>query len=240
MSEELNQTAQQPQEATTTPDIPTPEETELPAPQEPVALSVAVPTAVSMWNDTKLMNAAWRTSRMLSCSALVPDTYRNSPENCLVAIDIANRMGISPLMVMQNLYVVKGKPSWSGSFCAAAINGSGRFSPLEFVFVGAPGQDDFGCYAQATRLSNGVKCASDVITMRMAKAEGWLNKSGSKWQTMPRQMMMYRSAAFFARAHCSDILLGLPTYEEVQDVRGYEESTAPTVVTLNKDGDGNG
>lgn len=235
MSEELKN----PQEVTETPENPetaqqppVPEETELPAPQEPVALSVAVPTAVSMWNDTKLMNAAWRTSRMLSCSALVPDTYRNSPENCLVAIDIANRMGISPLMVMQNLYVVKGKPSWSGSFCAAAINGSGRFSPLEFVFVGTSGQYDFGCYAQATRLSNGVKCSSDVITMRMAKAEGWLNKSGSKWQTMPRQMMMYRSAAFFARAHCSDILLGLPTYEEVQDVRGYDTDSGTTVVTL--------
>lgn len=239
MSEEMNKSLQQPTEAPASADIPTPEEMELPAPQEPVALSVAVPTAVSMWNDTKLMNAAWRTSRMLSSSALVPDTYRNSPENCLVAIDIANRMGISPLMVMQNLYVVKGKPSWSGSFCAAAINGSGRFSPLEFVFVGTPGQDDFGCFAQATRMSNGVRCASDVVTMRMAKDEGWLNKPGSKWKTMPRQMMMYRSAAFFARAHCSDILLGLPTYEEVQDTRGYEDTTAPTVVTLNKDGDGN-
>lgn len=243
MSEELNQAPQQPEETTASADIPTPEETELPAPQEPVALSVAVPTAVSMWNDTKLMNAAWRTSRMLSCSALVPDTYRNSPENCLVAIDIANRMGISPLMVMQNLYVVKGKPSWSGSFCAAAINGSGRFSPLEFVFVGTAGQDDFGCFAQATRLSNGVKCASDVVTIRMAKDEGWLSKTGSKWKTMPRQMMMYRSAAFFARAHCSDILLGLPTYEEVQDTRGYEDTAAPTVVTLDKadkGGEGNG
>ena len=54
---------------------------------------------------------------------------------------------------------------------------------------------------------------------------------------MPMQMMMYRAAAFFARAHCSDILLGLPTYEEVQDVKGYEEEGKQTVVTLeNKEG----
>ena len=85
------------------------EETELPAAQEPVTLQVAVPTAVTMWNDPKLMNMSFRTARMLSCSALVPDSYKQSPENCLVAIDIANRMGVSPLMVMQNLYVVKGK-----------------------------------------------------------------------------------------------------------------------------------
>ena len=48
-------------------------------PQEPLALSVAVPTAVTMWNDAKIMNMSFRTARMLSCSALVPETYRNSP-----------------------------------------------------------------------------------------------------------------------------------------------------------------
>lgn len=229
MSEEIKKT-----------DIPAenlaPEETELPEAQEPVALSVAVPTAVTMWNDVKLMNMSFRTARMLSTAALVPDAYRQSPENCLVAIDIANRMGVSPLMVMQNLYVVKGKPSWSGSFCAAAINGSGRFTPLEYVFVGEPGQPTYGCYAVAKRVSTGVRCESEIITMAMAAAEGWLNKPGSKWKTMPKQMMMYRSAAFFARAHCSDILLGLPTYEEVQDVKGYTDENKTTVVTLDTQG----
>lgn len=216
---------------------PTPEETGLPESQEPVTLSVAVPTAVTMWNDAKMMNQSFRMARMLSDSALVPDAYRNAPQNCVVAIDIANRMGISPLMVMQNLYVVKGKPSWSGSFCAAAINGSGRFTPLEFIFVGERDKPTWGCYATSVRASNGVRCYSDTITMAMAQAEGWLNKPGSKWKTMPMQMMMYRAAAFFARAHCSDILLGLPTYEEVQDVKGYEEESKQTVVMLdNKDG----
>ena len=211
------------------------EDTGLPAPQEPLALSVAVPTAVTMWNDAKLMNLSFRTARMLYTSALVPDAYKQSPENCLVAIDIANRMGVSPLMVMQNLYVVKGKPSWSGSFCAAAVNGSGRFSPLEYVFVGEPGTMTHGCYATAIRLSTGTRCVSDTVTMQMAKSEGWLNKPGSKWQTMPVQMMMYRCAAFFARAHCSDILLGLPTYEEVQDTKGYDgESGQNVVITLDK------
>ncbi|MBQ8797200.1 MAG: hypothetical protein IJZ56_03280 [Oscillospiraceae bacterium] len=220
----------------TTVENPAPEETEMPEAQEPVALSVAVPTAVTMWNDAKKMNQAFKMARFLSTSAFVPDQYRNAPENCIIAIDIANRMGIAPLMVMQSLYVVKGKPSWSGSFCAAAINGSGRFTPLEYVFVGKQGESSWGCFAAAVRVSNGVRCYSDTITMAMAAAEGWLNKPGSKWKTMPMQMMMYRAAAFFARAHCSDILLGLPTYEEVQDVKGYADENQTTVVTLEKRG----
>lgn len=236
MSEELKQPVVDTENPVT-------EEVEAPAPMEPLALSVAVPTAVSMWNDMKMMNNTFRMAKMLASSALVPESYRNSPENCVVAIDIGNRLGLSPLMVAQSLYVVKGRPSWSGSFCAAAINGSGRFTPLEFVFVGEEGKDSWGCYATAVRISTGRRCYSDVITIGMARKEGWYSKKDkygnetSKWQSMPRQMMMYRSAAFFARVHCSDILLGYKTVEEIQDMHGYEEEGKQTVVTMeNKEG----
>lgn len=206
-----------------------PEQPAQEASQEPLALSVAAPTSATMWNDPKIMNLSFRTAKMLSSSGLVPDHYRNSPENCLVAIDLANRLGLSPIMVMQNLYIVKGKPSWSGSFCAAAVNGSGRFTPLEFIFVGEQGTPTYGCYARARRRSNDAICISDTVTMQMAEAEGWLGKPGSKWQTMPVQMMQYRAAAFFARAHCPDTLFGIPTYEEVQDVHGYDQNNRVVV-----------
>lgn len=203
----------------------TPEQTE----EVSLSSAASAPGALTMWNDAKTMNLAWRTAAMLSKSALVPETYRGRPEDCLIAIDLANRQGISPMLVLQNLYVVKGKPAWSGSFCAAAVNGCGKFTPLEYVFVEEGGG---GCFARATRLATGAVCVSDTITMQMAKDEGWLDKSGSKWKTMPRQMMMYRAASFFARAHCPEVLLGIQTVEEVQDVRGYEgpEKAVTTVV----------
>jgi hypothetical protein len=185
-----------------------------------------VPT---MWNDPKLMGQSWKMADMLSKSGLVPNNYQNHPANCLIAIDIANRMNISPLMAMQNLYIVKGKPAWSGSFCVAAINGCGKFSPLSYVFVDNGGG---GCYAEATRLKDGKVCRSDTITMQMAKDEGWLNKDGSKWKTFPKQMMMYRAASFFARAFCPEILLGIQTADEIEDVKGQEPEKTKTVITL--------
>lgn len=198
---------------------------------ESVSLAPAAPMpgGLTMWNDVKLMQNAWKTATMISRSALVPDSYRGSPENCLVAIDLANRQGLSPMMVMQNLYVVKGKPAWSGSFCAAAINGCGKFTPLEYVFVEEGGG---GCFARATRIATGSVCVSETITMKMAKDEGWTDKSGSKWKTMPKQMMMYRAASFFARAHCPEVLLGIQTVEEVQDVKGYEQEKDQVVTVV--------
>lgn len=203
-------------------------------PEESVELATTEqPSAtLSMWSDIKAMRNAWKTATMLAQSDLLPPAYRGKPENVIIALDAAIRLNMSPMLVAQNLYVVKGKPAWSGSFCAAAINGSGKFTPLEYIFVGEPGTTSMGCFARATRLSNGAICTSDTITMQMAKDEGWLNKDGSKWKTMPRQMMMYRAASFFARAHCPEVLLGFQTAEEVQDVHGYETSPQTTTVVL--------
>lgn len=172
----------------------------------------------TIWNNADLMQLASRQANMLAGSGLVPEGFQKSPANCLIAIDFANRMNIPPLMVMQNLYVVKGKPSWSGAFCAALISSSGKFTPLEYNFVGEQGKTSWGCYASATRLETGKLCVSDTVTMQMAADEGWLGKGGSKWKTMPRQMMMYRAASFFARAHCPEVILGLPTVEEISDL----------------------
>lgn len=190
--------------------------------------------APSMWNDKDILAQAYSASKYLASSDLVPPTYKK-PENCLIALEFANRTGLSPLTVMQNLYVVQGKPSWSGQMCIALINGSKRFSPLEFEFDGKPGEDNYGCFAYATRLDNGKVYYSDRVTISMAKKEGWYSKidkygkETSKWQSMPTQMMMYRAGAFFARVHCPDILLGLPTTEELYDVENARESAKQAI-----------
>jgi len=201
------------------------ETTALTTPEEETQLAAPAGAALTMWNDSKLLASAYKAAKFLASSDIVPEqTYKGKPANCLIALDMANRMNISPLMVMQNLYIVKGKPAWSGSFCVAAINGCGKFSPLKFVNDG-----DGGVYAKATRLSDGELCKGATITMQMAKDEGWLQKTGSKWKTMPEQMMMYRAASFFARAFCPEVLMGIQTIEEVQDVKGYEPDEQPTV-----------
>jgi hypothetical protein len=183
----------------------------------------------SIWNDNKLMAHAFKAAKFLAASDLVPEaTYRDKPANCLIALDIANRLGMSPLIVMQQLYIVKGKPSWSGQFCVAAIQNTGRFSPLEYLW----GEGGTSCSCQATRKADGAVCRGATVSLKMAQDEGWMGKSGSKWKTMPQQMLMYRAATFFARTFCPEVLLGLQTADEVTDVYGPEPETAPATVTI--------
>ncbi len=196
---------------------------------------IAVPDGQqNIWNTPVLYSMAVKQAKVLASSDLVPtDTYRNKPANCLIALDMAYRMNMSPLNVMQNLFIVKGKPGWSGQFCIAAINACGRFSPLEFCHLINEDGSTKGYYAQAMNLSTGKLCTGAPVTWDMVKAEGWYDKPGSKWKTMPDQMFRYRCAAFFARTFCPEVLNGIQTVEELKDVRGYdEEEKKTTVITL--------
>lgn len=201
-----------------------------------VKSSALVTSEAGMLNymDGNSLNKAYKNAQIIASSSLMPDAYAKHPENVLIAMDIASRTNYGLMMVMQNLYVVKGRPCWSGQFCLAAIKGCGKYTDVKYVWVGedkdAP---DFGCYLQATEISSGETVRGSVITNAMVKGEGWLQKPGSKWQTMPEQMFKYRAATFFARTECPEVLMGLQTVEEVNDTYGYEQKEKKkTTITL--------
>jgi len=174
---------------------------------------------------------AQRQAKALASSDLVPQQYRNNLPNTLLAMEVANRIGASPFAVMQNLYIVQGRPSWSSSFLIATVNACGRFEPLRFEVVGTePSKKDYKVRAYAKDKSSGEVCYGAWITWAMVEAEGWSKKNGSKWLTMPEQMFMYRAAGFWARVYAPEISLGILTTEEAKDVWGGPElqPTAPT------------
>lgn len=166
---------------------------------------------------------AVRKARALSAATLVPEAYRGEDKlpNVMIALEIAERIGASPLQVMQNLYVVQGKPGWSSSFLIATVNACGRFTPLRFECEGNDAsKDDYRVRAVAKDKETGEECAGTWITWGMVKAEGWNKKPGSKWLTMPEQMFRYRAAAFWTRLYAPEVSLGIQTSDEVQDVYG--------------------
>ena len=181
--------------------------------------------AVSVGFGTlKGFEAMQRMARLFSQSSIVPDVYRCKGEkdytsmgNCVIALDMALRMGANPLMVMQNLYVVHGRPAWSAQFLIATLNQCGRFSALRYEFQGKEGTDEWGCRAVTTELATGDRLTGPLITIALAKKEGWYGKNGSKWQTMPELMLRYRAAAWFVHAYAPEIAMGLQTVEEVRD-----------------------
>lgn len=165
--------------------------------------------------EEKQFELMQRKAKIYSESSLVPDAYKKSIGNVLIATNMAERMGADILMVMQNLYIVHGRPGWSAQFLIACFNSCGRFTAIKYAFGGDG--DDYGCIAYATELSSGERIEGVRVTIGMAKAEGWSTKNGSKWKTMPDLMLRYRSATFLIRCTAPEIGLGLQTAEELHD-----------------------
>jgi hypothetical protein len=185
---------------------------------------------VGFTSDNSL-NLLWRGGKFLAESSLVPPQYQKHPANCMIALNMAHRMNADPLMVMQNLYIVHNRPAWSAQFLIACFNKCGRFSSIRFQFFGERGQDSWGCRATATELATGEVLTGPDITIEMAKKDGWFAKNGSKWPTIPEQMLRYRAAAWFIKTAAPEIAMGFHTVDEVRDGYGAYDADADVIET---------
>lgn len=172
---------------------------------------------------------ALKFSEAFASSTLVPMQYRANSANCMIAISMASRMNADPLTVMQNLHIIQGKPSFSAQFLIASWNACGRFAPIRYQWT----EKRDGCRAISKDLETGEVLTGTLVTMAMAKAEGWFGKPGSKWQTMPEQMLMYRAGTFLVRAYAAEIALGITTTEEAEDITGLT-AVEPTTGDIQK------
>ena len=208
--------------------------------------------ALQVFSGIADFDAAQRMAKALCSSTLVPKEYQGQQglANSLIALEIASRMRLSPLVVMQNMTPIHGRPTWSSKFLIATVNASGRFSPLRFVFDDK--EKPTSCYAVATDKATGEVLEGETITLELARKEGWWSrkdrqgKETSKWQTMTGQMLRYRAAAWWSNVYCPEIALGLLTQEEAVDIEavtvretsdGIQQAAAlPSVAPAGGDG----
>lgn len=164
----------------------------------------------------------WRMATQLAKSTIIPENYQKKPENVIVAIGMAQKLGLDPFTIMQNLNIIKGKTSWSGSFCRTLIEKSNKYTNLQLIFVGQKGTDTYGCYMQGTNKETGETIKGPEVNMKMAKAEKWT--SNTKWTNMPELMLSYRATSFFARVYVPEALNGVQTTEEIEDIFSSNQS----------------
>jgi len=224
---------------------------------QPVQDSPSV--AVFNFFDPVQFETMQRVCKMFANTELVPDMYKVSEKNpvekamanCMIAIEIAQRIGASPLMIMQNMTPIYGRPAWSSKFLIATVNTCGRFNPLQFRItnLGRVGKvsytdyewsnltkrkeakvkefdgteiDNLQCVAFTTAKRSEEVLESSPIDIKLAIQEGWYTKAGSKWQTMTRQMLMYRAASFWTNAYAPELSMGMKTDDEIRDIIDVE------------------
>ncbi len=177
------------------------------------------------------MEQAWRFANALARCNFVPDTYRGKPDDCLIALDLAGRLKTHWLAVMQHVYMVHGRPGMDAVLTIGLVNQSGQFEPIQYEVQGdtvtAP---NYRVRAYSRRTGSEAVLYGPWIDWPLVKSEGWYDKSGSKWKSMPEQMFHYRAGKWWQSRHCPEMTLGMPSTDELHDMseRKPVESTDVT------------
>lgn len=179
-----------------------------------------LPAVQPGFGDLASFELMQRAARLLSASPLVPAIYQGADgfPSCVIALNMALRMQADPLMVMQNLDVIHGRPSWRATFLIACFNQCGKFTAIRYRWQGTEGDDSWGCRAWAIEKASGEEIVGPLVTIALAKAEQWYGRTGSKWKTIPELMLTYRAAAWMIRTHAPEIAMGLPSTDESEDI----------------------
>lgn len=173
---------------------------------------------VNIFSNEKSFELMMKIAESLSDSAIIPKEYQKNPGSCMIAVEMAMRLNINPMMVMQHLFVVNGRPAWSSQWIISMINKSRRYkTELQYEFGHEQADGGLSCRAWVEDWS-GHKVYGPKVTMTMANAEGWVNKNGSKWKTMPEVMIQYRAASFFGRMNCPDMIMGIYSSDEAVEM----------------------
>ncbi len=184
----------------------------------------------SMFFNVALFEHAQRVAEIFARSTMVPEQFQKNLGNCLIALNYAVRIKADPFMTMQLMHVIHGRPGIEGKLVKALIEQSGKYKDIDYewldaednpikkhVVVNNSTKDARGCLLFGTDTKTGKLIKGPKISWKIVHEEGWYEKKGSKWKTIPELMFMYRSGSWFANVHCPEVKLGMHTVEEIKD-----------------------
>ena len=182
-----------------------------------LVLSQNQENGITVFASKEAFELGQRMANVFATSSLVPKQYQGNVGNCMIALNMAHRMKSDPLMVMQNLVLVHNVPTFEAKFAIACFNATGKYTAIKYKTVGEVGKDTYGMQAYAIEKATGELVEGPVITIAMAKAEGWYAQN-PKWKNIPDLMLRYRAASWFIRTTDPGVMMGFQTREEVEDI----------------------
>ena len=156
-------------------------------------------------------------AQIVAKSGLVPEHFQKHPASIYTAVGLAKSLGEDPIYVMQSIYFVSGRPGWNSAFLLARLRRTKTIRGTVRYDIEDTEKDGITVRAKAIDAETGDEIVGPAATMRMATDDGWVKNK--KYASMPEIMLRNRALAFLVRYQYPDILAGLPTAEELQDVQ---------------------
>ncbi len=176
----------------------------------------------------KNLAGLWRLGQMFAQSGLIPDHYKGNVANCAIGCQMALRCNVDILTFLQSSYIVHGKPGIESKLAIAMLNASGKIKGRIRFKLEGEGKNR-SCTATVID-TDSAEPVSQKVDWAMVEAEGWASKAGSKWKTMPDLMFQYRAAMFLIRVSYPDVLMGMQSREELEDIEPVADAIRPAPI----------
>ena len=174
-------------------------------------MSNAVTTRNSLVPTT--LSEAMQFSEVLSQSAMVPREYQGKPANTLVAIQWGMELGLAPMQALQNIAVINGKPSIYGDALLAMVRADHRCRGVKEYLDG----ETAVCLITRSHNAGEVEEIERKFSVDDAKRAGLWGKQGP-WKQYPQRMLQMRARSLAIRDGFPDVIKGLISVEEAQDM----------------------
>ena len=183
-------------------------------------MSNAVTTRNSLVPTT--LSEAMQFSEVLSQSAMVPREYQGKPANTLVAIQWGMELGLAPMQALQNIAVINGKPSIYGDALLAMVRADHRCRGVKEYLDG----ETAVCLITRSHNNGEVEEIERKFSVDDAKRAGLWGKQGP-WKQYPQRMLQMRARSLAIRDGFPDVIKGLISVEEAQDMPAPMKPVAP-------------
>jgi hypothetical protein len=186
--------------------------------QKAVATTGDKPTAINMGKFgvvLSTMEDAFRFAKAVSLSGFAPKGLEK-PESIMIAVQHGAEIGLLPMQSLQSIAIINGRPGIYGDAALALVRASGLMASYSQKQIGSKGKDDYGYEVTTTRKGNNPMSSS--FTIAEAKTAQLWGKQGP-WSQYPDRMLLFRARGFNLRDNFGDVLKGLRTVEELQDIK---------------------
>jgi hypothetical protein len=175
------------------------------------------------WLTANNMEQAMRIAEMLAKSTLVPKAYQGQPANVLVAMAYGDSFGMQPLQAMQSVAVVNGMPGLYGDGLLAVCKSSPEWEWMQETIEGE--------VATCTAKRRGEPEVTATFSVADAKRAQLWGKQGP-WTQYPQRMLAMRARSFALRNLYADILRGMRSAEELDDIPAEQPAVTVEPVAI--------
>lgn len=164
---------------------------------------------------------------LMASSGMLPPKV--TPQSAVVAIIAGAAVGLNPFESVQSIAVVNGRPSLYGDGMKGVVQGSGLLESERIDWFKATDGSIVACQVTVKRRGNPEPIIGR-FSVKMAKQAGLWGKPGP-WSQYPDRMMLARARAFAYRDGFADVLKGVRSIEEENDIN-FASEPATTAVSV--------